>query len=298
MGHGLPLTWPELKKEFDAYAAGAAIGETLLHFYEALFQIWYSYRDRVEIAFIFKPEQIQDSLREGRFLLSGQKPPFDAALYREILAEIVAAAVEHFPETAALQEALHLEELQGDRPFLMAMEITSLNEAQLAHYFSSRRWIAEAGVEPAQAALVLTAALKPFYIHLAASIAAQTDFSLWREGYCPVCGRTPSMALLRAEDGARILECGRCHAQWQFGRLECPFCRNRDFYQLRHFSIDEFPGRRVQVCECCKGYLKTVLGKEMGRRVTLELDNIFTVELDLVARREGYQPGGDLVLPV
>ena len=168
----------------------------------------------------------------------------------------------------------------------MAMEITSLNEVQLAHFFSSQQWFAEAGVEPAQAAFLLAAALKPFYISLAAAIAAQTDFSFWREGCCPVCGHMPSMALLRAEDGARILECGQCHAQWQFGRLECPFCRNRDFQQLRHFSIDEFPGRRVQVCECCKGYLKTVLGKEMGRRVTLELDNIFTVELDLLTRRE------------
>ena len=97
-------------------------------------------------------------------------------LSTEILAEVVAAAVEHFPETAALQEALHLEELQGDRPLLMAMEITSLNEVQLAHFFSSQQWFAEAGVEPAQAAFLLAAALKPFYISLLLAAMAQTDF--------------------------------------------------------------------------------------------------------------------------
>ena len=252
----------------------------------------------METASNLQPEQIKDSLRGGLFLLSRQKPAFNAALYREILVEIVAAAVENFPETASLQKALVLDELQGDRPYLMAMELASLNEAQVVHYFSSQKWIAEADVEPSQAAFVLTAALKPFYISLAAAIAAQTDFSLWREGYCPVCGQIPSMALFRAEDGARFLECRQCHTQWQFGRLECPFCRNRDFQQLRHFSIDEFPGRRVQLCECCKGYLKTVVAREIGRSVTLELDNIFSTELDLVARREGYHPGEDLVLPV
>ena len=102
MGHGLPLTWTELKKEFDAYAGSAAIEEALLHFYEALFQIWYSNQDRVEIAFIFKPEQIRDSLR-GTFSLSGQCS-FRCGFLPQILAEVVAAGA--LPGTAALQEAL------------------------------------------------------------------------------------------------------------------------------------------------------------------------------------------------
>jgi FdhE protein len=145
-------------------------------------------------------------------------------------------------------------------------------------------------------AFLLFSALTPFYVAVAQSTSEQTDFSLWREGFCPVCGQKPGMAKLRDEDGARILECWLCHTQWQFARLECPFCHNQEFDGLHFFYTDEYPGRRVQLCERCKSYLKTVVVKEVGRNVILELDNIYTIQLDILARREGYRPGEDLAV--
>ena len=55
-------------------------------------------------------------------------------------------------------------------------------------------------------------------------------------------------------------------------------------------------GRRVQLCDCCKCYLKTTVEKEINREVILELENLFTFKLDYLADREGYRPGDDLAL--
>lgn len=65
---------------------------------------------------------------------------------------------------------------------------------------------------------------------------------------------------------------------------------------MKHFYTEEYRGYRVQLCDRCKNYLKTVVEKEFEYKVVLELANVFTIELDHLARREGYRPGGDLAL--
>ena len=50
------------------------------------------------------------------------------------------------------------------------------------------------------------------------------------------------------------------------------------------------------MCECCRGYLKTAVVKEIGHEVILEIDNILTLQLDSLAWKEGYRPGEELAL--
>ncbi|MEW5784699.1 MAG: formate dehydrogenase accessory protein FdhE [Bacillota bacterium] len=299
MPHGLPETWPEMEKEMERYLVDTRVERPLISFYEGLYRVWYRCRDQIKPLYTLELDQIKDALRQGRYLLSIKAPAFNAALYRVVLEQIVSEAVRHFPETAALQKAMESEKLQEDSLVSFLAAGLSFNVEQIQDYLKGQGWvqaIEAAGVEPAHLAFVLSAALIPFYGSLAAELSEQTDYTLWREGYCPVCGQKPFMAKLREEDGARVLECWLCHTQWQFPRLECPFCRNNDFARMHHFYTDEHPGRRVQLCERCKSYLKTVVVKEVGRTVILELENIFTTELDFLARREGYHPGEGLAL--
>ena len=45
----------------------------------------------------------------------------------------------------------------------------------------------------------------------------------WTRGTCPMCGATPSFALIPAT-GTRLLVCGRCHCRWAFAARTCHRC--------------------------------------------------------------------------
>ena len=100
------------------------------------------------------------------------------------------------------------------------------------------------------------------------------------------------MAKHRSEDGARVLECWLCHAQWVFPRVECPYCDNKERKKLRFFYLPGDKAHQVHVCEVCKSYLKTVDAKNMKKDVILEVEEIATGQLDLLAEQEGYKPPG------
>ena len=115
------------------------------------------------------------------------------------------------------------------------------------------------------------------------------DDSIWLRGRCPVCGREPLMGKLEQEAGKRLLGCHLCRTEWVYKRLECPFCGNSDQEKLRFFYDEANPVYRVEVCDRCKTYLKTVDTRERAKKVILFIENLATVDLDLVAKREGFR---------
>lgn len=265
--------------------------------YRDIFTIWNRFQAGISYPGLSWPaEQVKSELRRGKHLLGSKSLPLDRLLFRGVLLDIVEVAVQYYPQACHLLNRLPLETGDKLEPASLYDQAASLDYRRLQRYLLEQPWVVQAGLDPALIGYLIFMAAVPFYVNFAAAADKQVDFSIWQQGYCPVCGQLPVMARLRAEDGARILECGLCHQQWQFPRLECPFCRNRDFQQQQYFYTDEFPGRRVQLCECCKGYLKTAVIKEIGHEVVLEIDNIFTWQLDSLAREEGYRPGEELAL--
>jgi FdhE protein len=122
------------------------------------------------------------------------------------------------------------------------------------------------------------------------------DQENWLKGSCPVCGNFPAMERLRKEDGKRMLWCSFCGTQWHYKRIMCPFCGNEDHNSLRYFfmegdaSLEEKPFR-VDVCDRCKRYIKTIDERRMPENEMLDfpLENIKTLYLDLLAQRDGYK---------
>ncbi|MFC1582112.1 formate dehydrogenase accessory protein FdhE [Planctomycetota bacterium] len=135
-------------------------------------------------------------------------------------------------------------------------------------------------------------ALIPFLEGYAHAIREQIDESTWMRGRCPVCGGEPLMAKLTGEGGQRYLQCGLCRTEWLYKRMECPFCGNDDQDTLRYFFGEEDKRRMVEVCEKCKGYIKTVDVRDMYRHVPLLVEDALTLPLDMAARQEGYGRGG------
>jgi FdhE protein len=130
--------------------------------------------------------------------------------------------------------------------------------------------------------------VKPIFEAYAKELSTYVDQERWWKGYCPICGSEPFMAELK-EDGARFLVCSACGYEWRFNRLKCPFCENENHERLRYFYTEK-EGRsyRVDVCEQCKRYIKTIDTNETGEIVIPLLEDAGTLHLDILAQKEGY----------
>jgi formate dehydrogenase accessory protein FdhE len=109
-------------------------------------------------------------------------------------------------------------------------------------------------------------------------------------GRCRMCGSPPAIARLRREDGRRVLSCGLCGASWEYVRLACPTCENRDRETLTLLRASETDARWVEACERCMSYIKTVDERKLplGETIIPVVEETATLHLDLLAEKEGY----------
>ena len=107
---------------------------------------------------------------------------------------------------------------------------------------------------------------------------------------CPLCGCKPIVGVLRSEgDGAKkSLVCMLCAHEWTFRRIYCPACGEEREPQMAYYSAPEIVHVRVDVCDTCHTYLKTIDLTKTGLAVAV-VDELATIPLDLWAREHGYQ---------
>lgn len=107
---------------------------------------------------------------------------------------------------------------------------------------------------------------------------------------CPVCGARAQLSVLRPEGdgGKRSLVCSCCATEWDFRRVVCPNCAEEGHEKLPRFSAEDFPHVRVEACDTCKRYLKSVDLTVNGVAVPL-VDEIAAAPLDFWAAEHGYE---------
>lgn len=111
----------------------------------------------------------------------------------------------------------------------------------------------------------------------------------WPHGYCPVCAAWPILAERRGIDRSRRLRCGRCGGEWEVQWLSCVYCGEREHGQLGSLvPEDEGEMLKVETCATCRGYLKSLATLQGIHPFELLLQDLETVELDLVALERGY----------
>lgn len=135
---------------------------------------------------------------------------------------------------------------------------------------------------------ILEAVLQPVAEHLARTRHARAERSP-TSVRCPVCGEAPVVGVLReAGHGARrALVCGLCLTEWEYLRLVCVACGEQRFESLPIYIAEQFPHVRVEACDTCRRYLKTIDLTRDGRAVPV-VDDVATPSLDLWARDKGY----------
>jgi FdhE protein len=81
--------------------------------------------------------------------------------------------------------------------------------------------------------------------------------------------------------------CSRCLAEWEFRRIVCPGCGEENHAKLPIYRAEEFNHMRVECCDACKTYVKTVDLTKNGLAEPI-VDEIASIPLDLWAQKQGY----------
>lgn len=136
--------------------------------------------------------------------------------------------------------------------------------------------------------LFLEESLRPALEILAEKYGKVVTKSQWSEGYCPICGQEPKIGELKGEEGQRFLFCNQCGLEWNFMRIKCPFCGNEEQQTLAYFTVEGDERYRVDVCNLCKRYIKTVDFRDTKEEANLDVEIIATLHLDMLANQEGY----------
>jgi FdhE protein len=142
--------------------------------------------------------------------------------------------------------------------------------------------------EPGVLGVVATFAAMPVLHACRRSLAAQLPGS-WAHGYCPLCGAWPTLAEARGVERTRRFRCARCGVEWYSEWLRCPYCQNADHARLAALvGADAGQARRVDTCEMCRGYVKTLAVLRATPPEQIALVDLASVELDLAALEKGY----------
>lgn len=106
---------------------------------------------------------------------------------------------------------------------------------------------------------------------------------------CPFCGRKPALGVLRplGDGGQRRMFCGFCLAEWDFRRVVCPGCGEEDHVKLPIYTAETIPHIRVECCDSCRTYIKTVDFTKNGLADPL-VDELASLPLDIWAQERGY----------
>jgi formate dehydrogenase accessory protein FdhE len=139
------------------------------------------------------------------------------------------------------------------------------------------------------------AMLRPYVATLRS--AGVTPDRVHARGQCPFCVSPPATSCRRggseSEGGARFLGCALCGVEWSFHRILCPACFEAEPKRLPSFARDGHPFARIEACETCGRYVKSIDTSHDIRAVP-EIDDVATIALALWAGEQGYtriEPG-------
>ena len=186
----------------------------------------------------------------------------------------VSVLVPHFPALLSLVKRI------GPAPVAHAAEELEQDQSQWEDLLAD---VGNAGVEREFFARCL---LQPYTEFLA----GRTDIAPGSvQPACPFCDSKPVVAVLRGEgDGAkRFLVCSLCGTEWDFRRLLCPNCGEEKEPKLPVYTAQEFPHVRIEACDTCRTYVKSVDLTKNGLAVPV-VDEIATVSLNLWAEEHSY----------
>jgi formate dehydrogenase accessory protein FdhE len=106
----------------------------------------------------------------------------------------------------------------------------------------------------------------------------------------PALRKSAARGVLRPEGdgGKRYLFCALCSHEWEFRRIVCVACGEEDEKKQAVYIAKEIGHVRVEACDTCHFYLKTVDLTKDGHAIPI-VDELAAIPLDLWAAEHGYR---------
>lgn len=226
-----------------------------------------------------------EAIIQGMPLIGREDFPHDAAQAERLLGELIIllkkAGGSLGDGAATVEKAINSGELSVSKLFEKFMEDD--------HAFFAP-WIERMPDAPKTLSFLAFAALSPS-IEAAADVLKEKlpNMKIPAVGSCPICGSLPLISSLEEKEGYRHATCSFCRHDYRIKRIACPVCGEEDQNKLTFFTVDEEPGFRVDVCESCKTYIKTIDFRQLDRVAVPVLDDLDSLALDYVAAGQGYK---------
>jgi FdhE protein len=249
-------SWDRWIQRADGLAAKMPEASELLTFYSRLLRL---------------QKEVYEYLQSRRGWLPSGALEQDLPVLRVMLPKFLTALQSNAPDTLA-NEARHL----------LNTTATALDEMLLAF------WRA-----PSDEQFFAKAFLQPYARWLAEAGAKPTDRGIGvGDNRCPFCAGNPQLAILRLDEpgadvGSRKLLCSLCLTEWTFRRVVCASCGEERAPQLGYFQAEQLDYVRIDVCETCNHYIKSIDLTHLGLAVPL-VDEVAAAALDLWAHERGY----------
>jgi len=226
----------------------------------------------------------EDVLR-GVSLIPREEFPFDqeqAKTLLDKLLNIVTSQEGPLGQGAAtVKAALQQDEFAPDQLFRYFLD----NDTA---FFAS--WAERTPGAPKTLPFLVFAAMSPS-IEAAADMLADKlpEMKVTPVGTCPICGSLPLISSLQQKEGFRHATCSFCRHDYRIKRIACPICGEEEQTKLTFFTAEEEPGFRVDVCDTCRTYIKTIDFRDLDRISVPVLDDLDSLALDYVAAGQGYK---------
>jgi len=213
------------------------------------------------------------AVKAGRASVAGLRDPFDRTVLLPHFRGFLSLVEQHAPP--ALGESAHQMSLLPSDSWIEHLE---------AYWEHAGKYDQQVG---ALAQFLARAFLEPYAEFRAAETARAPQVMTMR--LCPLCGARPLLGVLRPEGdgGKRFLLCSFCSQEWEFRRILCPTCGEEAEGKLPVYVAEQLPHIRVEACDACRFYLRTVDLTKDGRAVPL-VDDLAAIPLTLWAHENGY----------
>ncbi len=236
---------------------------------------------------IFTVEEhlISQKMKGGLPLIDFSGKEFDLTHPREYFNDLISIGEKRMPEVAQnIQDIVINPQFDWEKSILASFDRkyieTNAKESQADNDTEDQIDLID---------LFMEESLRPELESVARKYKEIIEKSEWTEGYCPVCGKEPKIGEIRdEEDGKRYLFCHQCGFKWYFNRIKCPFCGNDEQHSLAYFEVEGEERYRVDVCNKCRRYIKTIELPKSSEEPNMDVEDIATLHLDMIAFDEGY----------
>lgn len=111
---------------------------------------------------------------------------------------------------------------------------------------------------------------------------------------CPCCGSEPTLSHVggdtTSQGRGRVLVCGQCGTDWEYERIRCARCGEKNPNSLHYFNIEGDDAHRIATCDECGGYMRTLFSEEGDLKpVSYDVEDVIMARLDAVAADERFQ---------